>query len=237
MATFLICHGAWSAGWAWKKVRPLLRAAGHEVFTPTYTGVGERAHQASPDVDLDTHIKDVLGVIEFEGLSDITLMGHSYGGMVITGVADRVPAKIKQMIYLDAFVPENGQSVASLRSGPRPAAAPSGGPGQESGRDWQLPPNPPPPDTSPADLAWITPLRRPQPVKTFTQAITLTNASAQIPRSYIHCTRKSGDDAFAPFAKRLKADPGWRTYEMDASHSPNVTAPDALAKLLCEIAG
>ncbi len=130
MATFLICHGAWSAGWAWKKVRPLLRAAGHEVFTPTYTGVGERAHQASPDVDLDTHIQDVLGVIEFEGLSDITLMGHSYGGMVITGVADRVLQKIKQMIYLDAFVPENGQSVASLRSGPRPASPPASS-GQE----------------------------------------------------------------------------------------------------------
>src|SRR4051812_7981865 len=80
MATFLICHGAWSAGWAWKKVRPLLRAAGHEVFTPTYTGLGERAHQASPAVDLETHIRDVLGVVEFEGLTDIALVGHSYGG-------------------------------------------------------------------------------------------------------------------------------------------------------------
>jgi len=229
MATFLICHGAWSAGWAWKKMRPLLRGAGHEVFTPTYTGIGERVHQASPDVDLDTHIQDVLGVIAFEGLSDIVLLGHSYGGMVITGVADRVPEKIKQMIYLDAFVPENGQSVASLRSGPRPAA---GG----SGQDWLLPPNPPPPDTSPADLAWITPLRRPQPIKTFTQAVVLTGASAQIPRSYIYCTKKSGDDPFAQFAKRLKSDPAWRYHEIDASHSPNVTAPEALAKLLCEIA-
>jgi pimeloyl-ACP methyl ester carboxylesterase len=231
MATFLICHGAWSAGWAWKKVRPLLRGAGHEVFTPTYTGLGERAHQASPDVDLDTHIEDVLGVIAFEGLSDITLMGHSYGGMVITGVADRVPAKIKQMIYLDAFVPENGQSVASLRTGPRPAAAAAG-----SGQDWRLPPNPPPPDTSPADLAWITPLRRPQPVKTFTQPIVLGNGATQIPRSYIHCTRKGGDDPFLQFAKRLKSDPAWRHYEIDASHSPNVTAPEVLAKLLCQIA-
>jgi pimeloyl-ACP methyl ester carboxylesterase len=202
------------------------------VFTPTYTGLGERAHQASPDVDLDTHIKDVLGVIEFEGLSDITLMGHSYGGMVITGVADRVPAKIKQMIYLDAFVPENGQSVASLRSGPRPASPPA-----STDQSWQLPPNPPPPDTSPADLAWITPLRRPQPVKTFTQALELRNPPPKVPRSYIYCTRKGGDDPFLQFSKRLKPDPAWRHYEIDASHSPNVTAPEALARLLCEIAG
>jgi alpha-beta hydrolase superfamily lysophospholipase len=84
MATFLICHGAWSAGWAWKKVRPLLRAAGHEIFTPTYTGLGERAHQAAAGVDLETHIKDVLAVIEFEDLKDFVLVGHSYGGMVAT---------------------------------------------------------------------------------------------------------------------------------------------------------
>jgi pimeloyl-ACP methyl ester carboxylesterase len=105
MATFLICHGAWSAGWAWKKVRPLLRAAGHEVFTPTYTGLGERAHHASPAVDLEMHIKDVLAVIEFEDLRDCILVGHSYGGMVATGVADRVPERVRHLIYLDAFVP------------------------------------------------------------------------------------------------------------------------------------
>ena len=125
MATFLICHGAWSAGWAWKKVRPLLSAAGHEVFTPTYTGLGERAHQANPTVDLETHIKDVLAVIEFEDLKDIVLVGHSYGGMVATGVADRVPERVQQLIYLDAFVPDNGQSVVSLRSPTAPSAAAS----------------------------------------------------------------------------------------------------------------
>ena len=114
MATFLICHGAWSAGWAWKKVRPLLRAAGHEVFTPTYTGLGERAHLVSRTVTLDTHIADVLGVIECEDLSDIVLVGHSYGGMVATGVADRARERIAKLVYLDAFVPENGQSLFDL---------------------------------------------------------------------------------------------------------------------------
>ena len=232
MATFLICHGAWSAGWAWKKVRPLLRAAGHEVFTPTYTGLGERVHQASPAVDLETHIRDILGVIEFEGLSEIDLLGHSYGGMVATGVADRVPARIKQLIYLDAFVPANGQSVTDLRTpGPRPAAAPGG-----SSESWLIPPNPPPPDTSPADLAWITPLRRPQPAKTFTQALELHNPPPKVPRSYIYCTRKGAEDPFLQFSKRFKSDPAWRYHELDTSHSPNVTAPETLAQLLCEIA-
>jgi len=94
MATYLICHGAWSAGWAWRKMRPLLRAAGHELFTPTYTGLGERVHLAHPMVDLQAHIQDVLNVIEYEDLADFTLLGHSYGGMVATGVADRVPDRV-----------------------------------------------------------------------------------------------------------------------------------------------
>jgi len=231
MATFLICHGAWSAGWAWRKVRPLLRAAGHEVFTPTYTGLGERAHHASPAVDLETHIRDVLGVIEFEGLTDIALLGHSYGGMVATGVADRVPERVKQLIYLDAFVPGNGQSLLDLRPpGPRPAAA--GG----ASEDWLVAPNPPPPDTSAADLAWITPLRRPQPVKTFAQPLQLRHPDVKLPRSYIYCTRKTPDDVFLQFSSRFKSDPDWRYHEIDASHSPNVTAPEALVRLLDEIA-
>jgi pimeloyl-ACP methyl ester carboxylesterase len=232
MATFLICHGAWSAGWAWKKMRPLLRAVGHEVFTPTYTGVGERAHHASPAVDLEMHIADVLAVIEFEGLEDITLVGHSYGGMVATGVADRVPERIRQLVYLDAFVPGDGQSLLDLLPpGPRPAPAREGLP------EWLIAPNPTPPDTSAADLAWITPRRRPQPVKTFSQQLPLRTSSPTFPRSYIYCTRKAGDDPFLQFSKRFKSDPAWRYLEIDASHSPNVTAPEELARLLCGIAG
>ena len=231
MATFLICHGAWSAGWAWKKVRPLLRTAGHEVFTPTYTGLGERAHHASPAVDLEIHIKDVLGVIEFEDLRDCILVGHSYGGMVATGVADRVPERIRHLIYLDAFVPENGQSLLDIRGPvPRTAAAPPD-------EDWLVPPNQPPPDTSEADLAWLAPRRRPQPVKTFSQSLHLRNPTPTFPRSYIYCTMKGSDDVFLQFSKRFKSDPAWRYVEIAASHSPNVTAPEALVGLFCEIIG
>ncbi len=115
MATFLVAHGAWSAGWVWKKMRPLLGERGHELFTPTYTGLGERVHLARPDVGLETHIADVLGVLEFEDLRNVLLIGHSYGGMVATAVADRVPERLAQLVYLDAFVPRNGQSLFDLQ--------------------------------------------------------------------------------------------------------------------------
>ena len=129
--TFLVCHGAWSAGWAWKKMHPLMQAAGHRLVTPTYTGLGERAHLANPSIDLDPHIEDMLNVIKYEDLRDIVLIGHSYGGMVATGVADRARDKVRQLIYVDAFVPRDGQSLLDLneaavrgcRSWRRPAAA------------------------------------------------------------------------------------------------------------------
>ena len=117
---FLVCHGAWSAGWAWKKMHPLMAASGHRLVTPTYTGLGERAHLANPSIDLETHIEDILNVIKYEDLRDIVLVGHSYGGMVATGVADRARDRISQLIYIDAFVPEDGQSLLDLNEPARP---------------------------------------------------------------------------------------------------------------------
>ena len=114
MATFLVAHGAWSSGWAWKKVRPLLRERGHELVTPSYTGLGERAHLATPTVGLETHIRDILNVLFYEGLSDVVLIGHSDGGMVATGVADRAPERPRHLLYLDAFVPRDGRSLFDL---------------------------------------------------------------------------------------------------------------------------
>jgi pimeloyl-ACP methyl ester carboxylesterase len=114
VATFVIVHGAWSGGHAWRWLRPLLRAAGHEVFTPALTGLGERSHLANAQIDLDTHVLDVVGVLEYEDLLQALLVGHSYGGMVITGVADRVPERLAQLVYLDAEVPMDGQSEFDL---------------------------------------------------------------------------------------------------------------------------
>ena len=125
MATFLVAHGAWSAGWAWKKMRPLLHARGHEIFTPTHTGLGERGHLASPEISLETHIADILGVLEFEDLKNVVLIGHSYGGMVATGVADQARARIAQLVYLDAHVPGDGESVFDLNPDRREAMSES----------------------------------------------------------------------------------------------------------------
>ncbi len=233
MATFVICHGAWQAGWAWKKVRPIVRAAGHEIFTPTYTGLGERGHQASPAVDLDTHINDVLSVLDYEDLRDVVLVGHSYGGMVATGVADRAADRVARLIYVDAFVPSNGQSLfdllpAQLRADRQEAA-------RVQGDGWLVPPPPAPPaDTPPADVAWITAHRRWQPLRTFAQPIVLKNSDRTLPRTYIYCKRITPEDRFGPLARRAKSEPGWKYFEIDASHSPNVTAPEPLVDLFMQ---
>lgn len=234
MATFVVCHGAWSAAWAWKKVRPLLRAAGHEIFTPTYTGLGERAHQVNRSINLDTHIADVLAVLDCEDLRDVVLVGHSYGGMVATGVADRAVERVAKLVYLDAFVPDNGQSLFDLLPASQRVSRQEAVSAQGDG--WLLPPNPPPADTSPEDIAWITPRRRWQPIGTFIQPLVLKNAGSHLPRTYIYCTRIAPDDMFGQFARRFKADPAWKVHDIDASHSPNITAPEALTRLLDQIA-
>jgi pimeloyl-ACP methyl ester carboxylesterase len=234
MATFLIAHGAWSAAWAWKKMRPLLQARGHALYTPTYTGLGERAHLASREVGLETHIADVLGTLEFEDLRDVVLVGHSYGGMVATGVADRARARLRRLVYLDAFVPRDGQSLldllpADVRERMREAA-------RTAGDGWRVPPNPVPPDTSETDLAWLMPRRVMHPLRAFEEPIRLSGPEGAAPRAYIYCTRIAPGDVFGPFAERARREAGWQYLELEASHSPNVTAPEALAALLEKLA-
>lgn len=230
MTTFLVAHGAWSAGWAWKKMHPLLRVRGHELITPTYTGIGERSHLVRKDINLSTHIEDMLQVIRFEDLAGVVLIGHSYGGMVATGVADRVPDRIAKLVYLDAFVPRDGKCVfdhlpADHRARMEVAAA----------EGWKAPSNPIPPDTSAADVAWISPRRVPQPIECFRETLKLQHGDTKIPRSYIYAARSGPGDVFRQFAERARAE-GWDYHEMDASHSPHITAPEALADVLERIA-
>ena len=234
MATFLVAHGAWSAGWAWKKVRPLLRSRGHEIFTPTYTGMGERAHLAHKDIDLEAHIADVIGVLEAEELRNVILVGHSYGGMVATGVADRVPDRISQLVYLDAFAPKDGQSLLDLQTEENRERVREDA--KKNGDGWRLTPSVPPPDTSPEDLAWVAAHRKPQPLKTFEQKIRLTGAVDRLPRTYIYCLKSRPGDVFRQFRDRASREKGWTVIDIDASHSPNVTAPEALAEILDRIA-
>jgi pimeloyl-ACP methyl ester carboxylesterase len=229
--TFLVCHGAWSAGWAWKKMHPLMQAAGHRLLTPSYTGLGERAHLANPSIDLETHIEDILNFIKYEDISDIVLIGHSYGGMVATGVADRARDRVNQLIYLDAFVPDDGQSLLDLNEVARQPMLERAG----SGGGWRIPPNPTPPDTAPADVAWLTERRVDMPIKCFEMPLKLLHGELTLPRNYIYATRITPADTFGRFAARAKSEPGWCYHEIDASHSPNVTAPEALMTLLQKI--
>ena len=235
MATFVIAHGAWSAGWAWKKMHPLMRALGHTLVTPTYTGIGERSHLAHAGIDLNTHITDIANLLEFEDLHDVILVGHSYGGMVATGVADRAAERISQLVYLDAFAPRHGDSVLSLQPTDIRARVLEGA--RTLGDGWRVPANPLPPDTRPEDVAWSTPRRVMQPLKTFEQAIELTGAVKALPTSYIYCSKFGPGDVFRQFADRARGEAGWKYYEMDASHNPHITVPNELMGVLDGIAG
>jgi pimeloyl-ACP methyl ester carboxylesterase len=203
-------------------------AAGHALWTPTYTGVGERSHLANAAIELDTHIRDVVNVLEFEDLHEVVLVGHSYGGMVATGVADRVRDRIQQLIYLDAFVPENGKCLLDYvgEHGRKMRQAADDG--------WRVPPNPLPPDTAAEDVEWAAPRRMPQPIKTIATPISLSG-KALPPRTYIYCTRAAQGDVFRQFAERAKRD-GWRYHELDASHNPHITMPEELAALFGKLA-
>ncbi|HEY2138434.1 MAG TPA: alpha/beta fold hydrolase, partial [Chthoniobacterales bacterium] len=178
--------------------------------------------------DLETHIQDVLGLIEAEELRDFVLIGHSYGGMVATGVADRARERITQLVYLDAFVPRHGQSLLDLNEPVRQ-------PMQElarAGDGWRVPPNPTPPDTPAADVEWLTARRVDMPINCFEMKLRLHNGEPTLPRSYIYATRIAPADTFGQFTARAKSEPGWRYYEIDASHSPHVTAPETLVAVL-----
>ncbi len=228
--TFLVCHGAWGAGYGWRKMHPLMAAAGHRLVTPSYTGLGERSHLAHQGIDLEFHVNDMLQVLKYEDLSDVVLLGHSYGGMVATGVADRARDRIAQLIYLDAFVPEDGQSLFDLTgNGEQSMKAVAAGDG------WRAPPNPTPPDTSEEDAKWGAERRTPPSGRNaFRSRYKLQNWPAgPCPRSYLSTRlRINPNDTFGQFASRAKSTPGWRYYDIDASHSPQVTAPDALFALL-----
>jgi pimeloyl-ACP methyl ester carboxylesterase len=229
--TFLVCHGAWGAGWAWKKMHPLMGAAGHRLVTPSYTGLGEREHLANPSIDLETHIQDILNVIKYEDLRDIVLISHSYGGMVATGVADRARDRIVQLIYLDAFVPDDGQSLLDIDHPGRQRMQDLA----KAGDGWRIPPTPSPPDTAPADAEWLAERRVKMPIKCLEMKLKLCGGELSLPRSYIYATRISPADTFGPFARRARSEAGWSYHEIDASHAPNVTAPEALMALLQKI--
>jgi len=234
MATYVLVHGAWHGGWCWQRVVPLLRATGHQVFTPTLTGLGERSHLASPAIDLNTHIQDIVNVLAYEDLRQVILVGHSYGGMVVTGVSEQVAERLAHIVYLDAFAPQHGQALADLvapqfRDEVQQQAQAAGGllppfPVEQYGVFVE------------ADVRWVEPKLVAQPFKTLTTPVRLTNAAAAaLPRTYIYC-HNPAMGFFEPFAERAKAGKGWRYRELATGHDAMVTMPRELTALLLELA-
>ena len=236
MATFVLIHGAWTGGWFWWRVANVLRDAGHRVVRPTLTGLGERAHLATKDVDLNLHIADVVNSLRYEDVNRVVLAGHGYGGTVLTGAADREPARIHHLVYVDAFTPENGQSTLGV-AGPQLAARMQTA-AKEKGEGWLVPM---PFDlsefgiTAEVDTRWITHRLTPMPLKALEQQLKLTGGiPARLPRTCIHATR-SNVPPFGEVAARARAS-GWRYKEVDTGYFSPVTDPKAVAQLLIECA-
>jgi pimeloyl-ACP methyl ester carboxylesterase len=228
----MLCHGAFTGGWIWRRVAASIRAAGCEVFTPTFTGAGERAHLANPDIDLDTHIQDILMVLEYEDLYDVILVGYSYSGSIVSGVAERAAERIAHLVYLDAFVPRDGQSQADL-IGPEVMAGIIEA-AKAYGDGWRIPHN----YHSPFPPA---PRRTALLLKAVLKRVHISSpAAAALPRTFIHCTKGMADLGpvgipIANAAANAKKDERWQYRELETGHLPWETAPDDLAGLLLAI--
>ena len=223
-------HGAWHGSWCWKRVRRALQALGHEVFTPTLTGVADRAHLLSPRVNLETHIADVVNLIRWEELSDVVLCGHSYGGCVISGVADRVPDRIGALVYLDAFVLENGQSLhdtlpAAMRNARLEQA-------QLSGEGFKVQPIPAEAfQVNAQDREWVNRQCTMQPLTTFEQPLHLTGEIAKVANVTFILATGWAPSPFPPFHDKAKTR-GWRTVALECGHDVMLDLPDELTREL-----
>lgn len=221
MATFVLVHGAWTGGWGYQQVARLLRQAAHEVYVPTLTGLGEREHLASPAIDLTTHITDVVKLIEFERLEDVILCGHSYGGMVIAGVAAMIGEKIRTLVYLDAFLPEDGQSLWDI----------AGEGGRQRYIDGQR--------ETPGMVAPIFGEERSRrvnnhPLLTLIQPVRFTGAEKKVRNhTYIYATRDA-PTGFTGFYDRVRNDPAWKVETIATGHVVMTDDPGGLTRLLLE---
>jgi len=229
-ATFVLVHGAWHGGWCYARVAALLRARGHTVFTPTLTGQGERAHLFSGAINLSTHIEDVLGVFRFERLSDVVLAGHSYGGMVVTGVADRVPERVRALAYLDAFIPEDGQSLFDINIPANTQRFLS-----DAGASGGLSVPPPPAayfGVNAADAVIVDALATPFPLGCFTEKLKLTGAYRSVKKHlYVHGPVLPRESPFRVFYERAQA-VGWSAHALACGHDVMLDEPEKTAELL-----
>lgn len=235
MATYVLVHGAWHGSWCWKRVRRALQAAGHEVFTPTLTGVGERSHLASPGVNLSTHIADVINLIRWEELSDVILCGHSYAGCVISGAADGIPERMRALVYLDAFVLEDGECLFDLL--PQEQVQGTRQQAQATGDGWKVSPIPAEVfRVNPRDSAWMNAQFTPHPLACFEERIKLTGGLGRV-QDVTHILAAGFRDG-SPFAachERAKAK-RWKTRTMACGHEVMLDLPNELTAVLLEFA-
>jgi len=234
MAEFVLVHGGWHGGWCWKYVEPILRAAGHEVAAPTMTGMGDRSHLVDAVEGPDTHVTDVVNTIRWAEMSDVTLVGHSYGGNIVGGVATLIPEKIRNLVYLDGFVPTEPNQAPIGRTNPERlkeimAAAEGHHHIPPSGFErWT---------SDPEARAWLREMTTPQPRACFGNGVSqiVDPASLDLSRDFILCGRHD-PSPFQQFYARYKDDPLWTCHVMDCLHDAMVEQPEALAALLLEIA-
>ena len=235
MATFVVVHGGFGGSWEWTPVATRLRALGHEVFTPTLSGMGERAHLATPEVGVSTHVEDIVAVLVMEDLRGVVLCAHSYGGVPVTVAADRAPERIGLVIYVDALVPQDGQSALDLL--PAWFAAEAQAQADERGRV-------PVPAVVEPPAGWIDEAQRtryvqrlrPQPLGSLTERVRLTGAGADLPRAFVRCTRAApAGDPIAAVAERARAC-GWAYRELACPHDPQLIDPDGTAHVLDDLA-
>jgi pimeloyl-ACP methyl ester carboxylesterase len=244
-ATFVLVHGACAGAWVWKKLIPVLRGAGHDVYATTATGMGDRFHLADPAINLDVYVTDVVNVLEYEDLHDVTLVGWSFGGMIITGVAEQVPERLARVVYLDALVPEHGKS--NYESGgftdeaigfEYRAGVEAGWPGFEvvhSGFEEFIRAM----TKDPADLEWLLSKLTPQPMAVSAQPLQISNpAAAALPHAFVLCTEGKGtaaEDPFVAFVDELRSDPGWQVVELADNHLAPINAPQLTADVLMSL--
>ena len=231
MATFVLVHGAWSGGWCYGKVAALLRGRGHLVFTPTLTGQGERSHLLSAGVNLTTHMTDVINVFDYEGLDNVVLAGHSYGGMVVTGAADRIAGRVGALVYLDAFLPENGQSLFDINipANTQRFVANAGNCGGIA--------VPAPPATffnvNAGDAERVDRLATPFPLAAMAERLALTGAHKSVRKHvYVHGTVLPRESPFKPFYDRVRDDPTWTAHALACGHHVMLDMPEKTAEIL-----
>lgn len=236
MATFVLVHGAWHGGWCWAETANILRGFGHDVHCPTLTGLGERSHLLSADVTSDTHVTDISNVLKWWELTDVILVGHSYGGLVITGVASQVPERLRALVYLDAFVPEQSNEAIFAKANPARMAAfqkqiDAGAIGLDADdaiHTWT---------DDPGKLHWLRGLITPHPRGTFQSGVTLTGREAEVPHRHYILAARNTTSAFNGEYARVSDRDGWTTDTIDSLHDAMVEDPDDLARKLDAYAG